>query len=918
MRLIRLFILCNVFAFNSSAQLNIATALCENKINPNGISLINIHFGWELTSDTNEQYQTAYQIVISSSITKLQSGNYNVWNSAVVKSDQSVLISYKGKTLLAAKTYFWLVRVWDKNNKRSAWSNIQNFTTGLISKKDWNNAKWIGYENMDQIMRVAPGIHAPDADSLRNKCMQRPVIPLFRKNFIVDKKIAGALIFISGLGQYEMSINGIKPGKGFLTPGWTYYDKSCFYNTYNVTDLLSNGHNAIGIVAGNGFYNINRERYFKIVTAFGFPKLICCLKIIYEDGSVKKIVSDATWQTAPSPITFTSIYGGEDVDAQLEQPGWNTSTFNAASWKNVLLVTPPKGKLVAENDYPVSIEDSFGVKKITHPIPGAYLYDFGQNISGIIRLIVQGKKGQTIKLIPAELLNQQQLANQSASGEPYYFTYTLKGDHEEIWQPTFSYYGFRYVQVEGAVPETAITTSLPKVIELTSLHTRNSATSNGSFSCSDELFNRIYAVINWAIKSNMQSVITDCPHREKLSWLEQDYLMGASIHYNFDIYNLYRKLVFDLMDAQKTNGLVPDIAPEYAVFKDGFLDSPEWGSSSVILPWLLYTWYGDKDILQQAYPMMKKYIAYLEKKSTTHILSYGLGDWFDYGPNQPGEAQLTPKAVTATSIYYYDVALLSKIADILNKKNEALRYRQLAAIIKSTFNKKFFNDTTKIYSTGSQTSMAMPLCVGLVNEKNRETVLNNLIDSINAGNKALTAGDIGFHFLIKALDDGGKSQMIFDMNNRDDVPGYGFQLKKGATSLTESWAALENVSNNHLMMGHIMEWFYSGLAGIGQEDSSVAFKKIRIRPQPVGDILWAKGNFHSPYGWITSEWTREKNTFQLHVHIPVNTSAIIYLPASISSKIYVNKILAGDKDVNRKNSVALIQIGSGEYWFDVK
>ena len=326
-------------------------------------------------------------------------------------------------------------------------------------------------------------------------------------------------------------------------------------------------------------------------------------------------MSDKSWKTSPSAITYSSIYGGEDYDARLEQEGWNTALFNDTKWSQCLQIKSPVGQLLPEQDYPVTLMDSFEVKKIWHPSSNIYMYDFGQNASGIIKLIVRGRKGQTIKLIPAELINKFQLANQTASGSPYYFSYTLKSDTDEIWQPRFTYYGFRYVQVEGAVPDTSDNTlSQPIILQLKSMHNRNANPVNGSFECSNKLFNNIYTLINWAIKSNMQSVITDCPHREKLSWLEQDYLMGASIHYNFDIYHLYRKLCLDLMDAQYPEGFVPDIAPEFVVFNGGFLDSPEWGSSAVILPWLLYTWYGDKDILKAAYPMAKKYAAYLERK----------------------------------------------------------------------------------------------------------------------------------------------------------------------------------------------------------------------------------------------------------------------------------------------------------------
>ncbi len=918
LRSISVLLLIILASFAAFAQLKVSAALCENKINPFGVALTNIHFSWEMNAKENDQVQTAYQIVLASSKENMESNKYDVWNSSMVRSSESHLVKYKGKKLVSAATYYWRVRAWDKYNKPSDWSSVQQFTTGIFTKQDWANAKWIGYEELADSMKVIPGIHEPLANELGNKCLQRPVTPLFRKDFAVSKKVTNALLFISGLGQYEVNMNGAKIGNSFLAPGWTYFEKTVLYNVYNVTDQLQKGNNAIGAIVGNGFYNINRERYFKIISAFGMPKLICCLKITYDDGTSENIVSDESWKTTASPITFNSIYGGEDHDAQLEQKGWDKAGFNDAAWKAALPVKSPAGKLVPEQDYPLQLLDTFEPKKIQQTNAGVYLYDFGQNISGIVKLKIKGKKGQQVKLIPSELITATRQPNQQASGARFYFSYTLKGEDEEVWQPKFSYYGFRYVQVIGAVPDTASNEpGLPVIEQLTSLHNRNSNPSNGSFKCSNELFNQIYTLINWAIKSNMQSVITDCPHREKLSWLEQDYLMGASIHYNFDIYHLYRKLVHDLIDAQNPNGLVPDIAPEYVVFYDGFVDSPEWGSSAVILPWLLYTWYCDKEILQQAYPMMKKYVAYLQSKSTKHILSHGLGDWFDYGPNAPGEAQLTPKSLTATAIYFYDVMLLGKIAAVLNYKQDVMKIKAQAKSIHQAFNKQFFNASTKVYSTGSQTAMAMPLCVGLVDGRNKKQVLKNLVDSIYAGNKALTAGDIGFHFLVKALDDGGASQLIYDMNNRSDVPGYGFQLKKGATALTESWPALEEVSNNHLMLGHIMEWFYSGLAGIGQEENSIAFKHIKIRPQPVGDITSANGSFHSPYGWITTDWKKDGDHFLLKVNIPVNAVASVYLPVSSASKIYLNgQMVVAAKKID--NNTAFVQIGSGEYQFEVK
>jgi hypothetical protein len=401
--------------------------------------------------------------------------------------------------------------------------------------------------------------------------------------------------------------------------------------------------------------------------------------------------------------------------------------------------------------------------------------------------------------------------------------------------------------------------------------------------------------------------------------------MGGSINANYNVYQLYKKLVHDMMDAQTAEGLVPDIAPEFVFFDDngfGFRDSPEWGSAAVIVPWLLYKWYGDAAILKEAYPMMQKYVAYLKNKSASNILDYGLGDWYDYGPKPPGVAQLTPKALTATAIYFYDVQLLTQIAALLKHPNDVLLYQQQAVEISKAFNKQFFNATTKVYATGSQTAMAMPLCVSLVAAKDKAAVMKNMVDSIIASGKKLTAGDIGFHFLIQALHNGDASQLIYDMNYRDDVAGYGYQLKKGATALTESWAALAEVSNNHLMLGHIMQWFYEGLGGINQTEKSVGYKKIIIKPELVGDISFVNANHQTVHGNIVSQWKKEQLRFSLVVEIPVNTTALIYLPATIKDSITesgkpVNKTGAM-KILRYESGSAVIEIGSGKYNFIVQ
>ena len=517
-----------------------------------------------------------------------------------------------------------------------------------------------------------------------------------------------------------------------------------------------------------------------------------------------------------------------------------------------------------------------GAGKILTSKTGRIIYDYGQNASGIVSLKVKGNRGAKVTIRPDELINDEGNITQRSGGGPYELNYILKGEGEEIWQPRFTYYGFRYADVEITEPENS--SGKTEILELKMLHTRNSSPTVGSFSCSDTLFNQTFELINWGIKSNMASVTTDCPHREKLGWLEQTYLIGPSMHYNFDIHPLYSKIVTDMMDSQLDNGLVPDIAPEYVPFQGGFRDSPEWGSAAVIIPWQLYKWYGDKEVLKKAYPMMKRYIEYLESTAENNIISHGLGDWYDLGPKSPGEAQLTPKAVTATSIYYFDLQIITKVAELLGFKEDLMKYGNLSKQVKQEFLKRFYNGQTGVCSTGSQTAFAMPLYTGLIHENDKEKVLNNLVDSIRNNDYALTSGDIGYHFLVRVLSENGRSDILYKMNNRSDRPGYGYQLKQGATSLTESWAALKESSNNHMMLGHLMEWFYAGLGGIYQAENSVAYSEIIIAPKPVGDITWVKCSFNSPKGIISSNWENGVKSFVLKVEIPENATGTIVLP----------------------------------------
>jgi len=893
------------------AQVTLQNLLCENASRGAGIDAQRPVFAWQLMGHTANIRQSAYRILVADNPATLARNKGNIWDSKKVMSDESVQQVYAGKPLRSATTYYWKIMIWDQQDRASDWSAPEQWQTGLYRPEDWQSAQWIGYEKMPDVERIVPAITDDSDEKYRHRT---DVLPLLRKEFTLHKPVTKATVFICGLGQFDLHLNGKKVGAHFLDPGWTKYDEHALYVTFDVTKALQSGSNALGVMLGNGFFYVPGERYRKLTGAYGYPQLICRLYLQYGDGTVENIVSDTTWKAAPGPVTFSSIYGGEDYNATLAQDGWDAAGFPDQQWRQAVVVDGPC-RLDAQSADPLLTWDHFVPVKVTQPKPGVWLYDMGQNASAIPYLAVTGPTNSVVKITPAELLTGEGLADQSAVGSPVYFNYTLKGDSIERWQPQFMYYGFRYIQVEGAVPEGAANPDrLPVIRDLQSIHTRNGAAKIGTFDCSNTLFNKTFTLIDWAIRSNMASVFTDCPHREKLGWLEEAHLVGSSIRYNYDIARLCRKVVKDMMYAQTEEGLIPDIAPEYVHFDAGFRDSPEWGSNGVILPYYMYQWYGDKGVLEQSYPMMTRYVGYLGKKADHHILRHGLGDWYDIGPKFPGESQLTPKGITATAMYYYDLSILARVAGILGKTADEQAYRLQADAVKAAYNKAFFHEDTRQYASGSQTANAMSVYMGLVDSIYKADVVENIVADIRQHDNGITAGDIGYRYLLRVLDDEGRSDVIYDMNSRSDVPGYGLQLAQGATALTESWQGYHNASNNHFMLGHLMEWFYTGLAGIRPAAGSVAFRDIVIRPEPVGDVTFVNARYQSPYGEIMSSWKKEDNDFFLKITIPPNSRATVYLPASSTSDVTMDgkPLTNGYKDGR-----FVVSTGSGNYSFRV-
>jgi alpha-L-rhamnosidase len=881
----------------STSDLVVQDLRCEYVSRALGVDVRQPRLFWKLSSSRRGERQTAYRVLAASTPAILATDVGDLWDSGKVGSDDSTHVPYAGKPLRSSQEVFWKVRAWDRDDQASAWSEPSEWTMGLLEDRDWG-AQWIG--------------DRADSETV-----------LLRRVFHVKPGLARALVHVAGLGQYELSINGQKAGDDVLSPGWTKYDVTCLYDTRDLTSVVREGPNAIGVLLGNGMYRVHGGRYTKFKGSYGQLTARVHLRLEYRDGTTEIIGSDGEWRASAGPIMFSCVYGGEDYDARAEPQGWDTGSFDDSKWRAAVVLSGPGGTLKGLTSAAPAIRmyDVLEPRHVTTLNDHVTVYDLGQNAALIPRITVRGPAGSIVRITPAELLKEDGTVDrESVGGGEAYWQYTLAGTRGEAWLPKFFYHGSRYLQVERspAVPGG----ELPRVESLAGVVVHSSSPSIGEFESSSELFNRVHRLVRWAQRSNLMSVITDCPHRERLGWLEQYHLNGPSLRYGFDLSQLFTKGMSDMADSQLPGGLVPDIAPEYTVFEKGFRDSPEWGSAFVIVPWQQYEWTGDLELLRRHYDRMARYVAYLGSTAREHIVSHGLGDWYDIGPGRPGLAQLTPVSLTATAFYYEDARIMARAAALLGKHEDGTRYNQLATDVRAAFNSRFFDPSAGQYGTGSQVANAIPLVMDLVEPRNRATVLDAIVRDVRRRGNALTAGDVGYRYLLRALADGGRSDVIFDMNHQSEKPGYGYQLRMGATSLTEAWNADRRSSQNHFMLGQIMEWFYHDLAGIQVDPSAPGFRRIVIAPQPVGTIRSATARLDSIRGPIVSSWSRSDSVLTLDISVPANTTATVWVPVPSSDGITIDgePPLAHDgvRLVGREPRGVAYAVPSGHWVFEAR
>ncbi|NGO74573.1 family 78 glycoside hydrolase catalytic domain [Streptomyces sp. YC504] len=728
-------------------------------------------------------------------------------------------------------------------------------------------------------------------------------LPLFAKDFTLPKGVRQARLYMAGLGVYDADINGRAVGDAVLEPANTDFADRVQYATYDITDQLRPGANTVAVELGNGISNqlSTADRYRKLYGNKADPALIAQLEVTLADGTVRRISSGPDWRTTLGATTSSHWYGGEDYDARRAIPGWNKPGADRSQWKGATRVAldddPPA--LSAHETEPVRVVETLNGKEVPEAAPGSRIFDLGRNIAGWPEITVTAPEGTAVRAYPAESLKDGH-AHQSISnvGAPLWDGYTTgAGSGPGTWHPKFSYHGFRYVEIRG-LPEGAEVSVRGKVL-------RADNASAGSFSSSNELVNGIHSLIRRSVEGNMMSVLTDCPSREKLGWLEQNQLVFPTLAANYDMEAYLRKIVRDMADAQTEDGLIPSTVPDYVQLAGTYRNDANWGGAFVLVPWQLYTTYGDKETLRAYYPQMKKYVAFLEQKVVDGILDYSLGDWFT--PDRT-----FPKAVSGTYGYWRVVNGLSDIARVLGEDEDVATYRSKADTSARALSDKFYDPATGTFGGGGQGAEALALDMGAHPQGERDRLLGHLVSSIEAADHHLLLGEISLPAAIRVLSRSGRDDLVYKIATQTTSPSYGFQVVAGNTALGETWDGGSGQSQNHFMLGAIDAWFTTRLAGLDQAPGSVGYRELRIAPAVVGDLTSARGTYTTPYGQAVSDWRREGGTLRLNVRVPAGSTATVEVPTT-SGEVRAPR---GARLVSEGDNRAVYAVGSGEWAFE--
>jgi alpha-L-rhamnosidase len=844
--------------------------------------------------------QTAYRILVAARPENLAAGIGDLWDSGKIESDRSIQIDYQGAALKSFQRCYWNVRVWDLAGRASASSQPALWEMGILDESAWQ-AKWI----------TAAHLLAAN-EPLR--------APLFRKSFRLRERPKSARAYICGLGYYELYLNGSKVGDHVLDPAQTNYEHYAFYVTYDITGLLSAGENAAGVCLGAGWFHqdvVWQHGKYSVPggTDYGVPRVLLQIRFEYHDGTVETVCTDETWKAAPGPTLSNNIYAGELYDARQEIPGWADPGFDDAAWSQARRIESPSRRLRSQAMPPIRRIATRKPVGVSQPKPGVFVYDLGQNFAGWARLRVTVPRGTRITLRFAESLAGDGMIDPASTGVfathvVQTDTYIAKGAGQEAWEPRFTYHGFRYVEMTG-FPGTPALENLEGVVVHSDVPTA------GRFECSDAMLNRIHDTALWTEVSNLYGVPTDCPARERCGWLGDAQVTAEMTIYNFNMAQFWAKFADDIATSAR-NGLPTMVAPGKRETEEA---TPDWGTAAVQIPWYVYLYYGDQRILRQHYDGMRRWLEHLRGIAKDYIVSEGLGDWCPPRSVAPKE---TPVALTSTAYFFLDSRIVSDVARILGKEEDARGYRALAGQIHRAFNRKFFDPRGLTY--GSQTADSFALRLGLAPPADDGKVASSLARDVTEKHGGhFSTGITGSRWLYWALGEYGHGDVALRILRQKTYPSIGYLYSLGATTFWETWGEPEldrqygTRSLNHPMQGGFDAWFYQGLAGICADPDHPGFKHAILRPQVVEGLDRVRAEYDSIHGRIVSEWRREGDRFHWRVVLPANTSARVYLPCdSVRGVTESGRPLGqapGVSQTSERPGFAILEIGSGEYAF---
>jgi alpha-L-rhamnosidase len=894
----------------SKVGIQISSMKVESAINPTGIDVSLPGFSWQINSQRKGAAQTAFQIIVASSLESIQNNQADLWDSGKIISDETLLVRYAGKNLVSKQQCFWKVKVWDEHGVESEWSPISNWSMGLLNDDDWK-ASWIGLEK------------AMGTDNITSE-FSRLSARMFRKEIIIKKEVKRAVTSICGLGLFELYINGNKVGDQVLVPALSEYCKRAYYLTFDVTHDFLKGKNALGVMLGNGRYLPPRLQRHIVSADSGFPKMIFQLDVEYKDGTTEVIISDESWKVSTDgPIISNNEFDGEEYDATKEITGWDSPGFDDSNWKQAEIVSPASPLLCSQPNASIAVMETISPINVNEIKPNVFIFDMGQNMVGWVKLKVHGARGTKVTLRFSETLQPDgNLYTANLRSAKATDIYTTSGEGTETFEPRFTYHGFRFVEVTGFPGKSKLNSIEGKVVY-------DNMPVTGYFETSNSTLNSIYKNAFWGIRGNYRSIPTDCPQRdERQGWLGDRAYGAKGESFVFDNSRFYTKWMQDINDAQREDGSVPDVAPS---FWKVYSDNVTWPGTYLIISGMLYHQYGDIKPIRIHYDSFRKWLFYLnDKYMVDGILTKDTyGDWCMPPESQElihsrDSTRITGGQIISTTYYYHMLSLMTEYAKLLGKKEDVEDYKKIAELVYQAYNKKFFDIKQKFYGNNTVTANLLSLACDLVPEENKTSVFNHIVDKTMIDFQGhISTGLVGAQWINRIFSQYGRPDIALKLAANAEYPGLGYMVKNGATTIWELWngntADPAMNSGNHLMLlGDLLIWFYENLAGIKTDPETPGFKHIIMKPEPV-DLKFVKASYQSVRGLIVSEWNRKENLFKWKISIPANTSATIYIPAKSENLVEESGKKAnsskGIQFLRYENGRAIFKLISGTYQF---